>query len=105
VVRQEDSGAALPDLLVQVWDKDVFFDDLLGSAHTDSNGRFEVQFTERAFRDVIEQRPDLYLRIFDPSGKAELFSTTKAVRRNARAEEHYEIMIPAAKTQALRLTD
>jgi len=101
VVREEDSERPLAALLVQAYDKDVIFDDFLGSDHTDSNGRFEIQFTELAFRDLIEQRPDVYLRIFDPSGKTELCSTISAVRRNARVEEHFEIAIPAAKIQAL----
>lgn len=102
VVREEDSGRPLESLLVQAYDKDVIFDDFLGSDHTDSNGRFEIQYTELDFRDVIEQRPDVYVRIFDPSGKTELLSTIKTVRRNARVEEHFDIAIPAAKMQALR---
>ena len=97
VVREEDSGRPLEDLLVKAYDKDVFFDDFLGAKHTDAEGRFDIQFTELDFRDVVEQRPDLYLRIFDSSGKSELFSTIHSVRRNARTEEHYEIAIPATK--------
>ena len=97
VVREEDSGRPLEDLLVKAYDKDVFFDDFLGEKHTDADGRFEIQFTELDFRDVVEQRPDLYLRIFDSGGKRELFSTIHSVRRNARTEEHYEIAIPATK--------
>ena len=69
----------------------------LGADRTDSNGTFGIQFTELAFRDMIEQRSDVYLRIFDPSGNTELWSTIKNVRRNARVEEHFEIAIPAAR--------
>lgn len=98
---EEDSGRPLESLLVQAYDKDVVFDDFLGSDHTDVNGRFEIHYTELDFRDVIEQRPDVYLRIFDPSGKTELLSTIKTVRRNARVEEHFEIAIPAAKMQTI----
>jgi len=100
VVCEEGSGRPLEGLLVKAYDKDVFFDDFLGERQTDANGRFEIQFTELDFRDVVEQRPDLYLRIFDPTGKRELYSTIQSVRRNARSEEHFEIAIPATKLQA-----
>jgi len=96
-VREENSGRPLESLLVQAYDKDVVFDDFLGSAHTDSNGRFEIHYTELDFRDVIEQRPDVYVRVFDPSGKTELLSTIKT-----RIEEHFDIAIPAAKIQAMK---
>ena len=99
VVREADSGRPLEALLVKAYDKDLFFDDFLGAKLTDSDGRFEIHFTELDFRDVIEQRPDLYLRIFNSSGETELLSTIHSVRRNARAEEHFEIAIPAAKLQ------
>ena len=100
VVSEEGSGRPLEALLIKAYDKDVLFDDFLGERHTDANGRFEIQFTELDFRDVVEQRPDLYLRIFDPTGRRELYSTIHTVRRNARSEEHFEIAIPAAKLQA-----
>jgi hypothetical protein len=100
-VREADSGRPLAGILVQAYDKDVLFDDFLGSDRTDSDGRFEIQFTELAFRDVIEERPDVYLRIFDPSAKTQLWTTIDAVRRNARIEEHFEIAIPAAKLEGV----
>jgi hypothetical protein len=99
VVREENSGRPLVALLVQAYDKDVVFDDFLGSDHTGPDGRFEIQFTSLDFQDVVEQRPDVYLRIFDPTGKRELLSTIRDVRRNARSEEHFELTIPAGKVQ------
>jgi hypothetical protein len=105
VVREEGSGRPLAGLLVQAYDKDVVFDDYLGSDHTDSNGKFEIRFTALEFQDLVEQRPDEYLRVFDSSGKVELYSTIHSVRRNARTEETFEILIPAAKIQALGASD
>ena len=104
MVTEEGSGRPLEALLVKAFDKDLLFDDFLGECHTDANGRFEIQYTELDFRDVFEQRPDLYLRIFDPSGRRELYSTIQNVRRNARSEEHFEIAIPAAKLQTGAIT-
>jgi hypothetical protein len=101
VVREADSGRPLAGMFVQAYDKDVLFDDFLGSAHTDSEGRFEIQFTQLAFQDVMEQRPDVYLRVFDPTARTELYTTMDAVRRNARVEEHFEIVIPATRMETL----
>jgi len=104
VVRDQDSGRPLASLLVRAYDKDLVFDDYLGSDTTDSNGRFEIQFTALDFQDWTEQRPDLYLRIFDSSGKIELCSTKRTVRRNARSEETFDIAIPTAKMRSIGIS-
>ena len=104
VVREQDSGRPLASLLVQAYDKDLIFDDYLGSDTTDPNGHFEIQFTALQFQDWTEQRPDVYLRIFDSSGKIELCSTIRAVRRNAKSEEVFDIAIPAAKMRSIGIS-
>jgi hypothetical protein len=103
-VREAGSDRPLRDLLVRAYDKDVVFDDHLGDARTDANGRFEIQFTELAFKDAFEQRPDVYIRIFDSAGATELYSTASAVRREARAQETFEIRVPSEKLAAVRLS-
>lgn len=95
-VREAGSGRPLASLVVRAYDKDVMLDDHLGDAVTDESGRFEIRFTDLAFRDVIEQRPDVYLKIFSPDGTTALCSTEASVRHNARATEHYEILVPGA---------
>jgi hypothetical protein len=93
-VREEESGEPLAGLLVKGFDKDLIFDDPLGETRTDDQGRFEIRFTEDAFRSVVDENPDLYLLIFDAAGARELHSTKDRIRRSAGAEEHYEILIP-----------
>jgi hypothetical protein len=99
-VREEGSERPLAGLVVRAYDKDVFSDDHLGDAVTDPVGRFDIHFTDLAFRDVVEQRPDVYLKVFAPDGSSELFSTEDSVRRNARAEEHYDILVPGDRLAA-----
>jgi hypothetical protein len=70
-------------------------DDFLGECRTDADGHFAIVFTQVAFRDAVESRPDLYLVVLDASGKRELASTRAEVRRNAGAEERYVIDVPA----------
>ena len=83
---------------MRAYDLDLFFDDALGTAVTGADGGFEIRFTERAFAEIPGQRPDVYLRIFDASGRVEVANTRHAVRRGARAEERFELRIPRPAT-------
>jgi hypothetical protein len=91
VVREAESGLPLAGLRVQAFDEDLLFDDDLGGATTDEAGRFEIDFTELRFRDVVEQRPDVYLRIL-ATDRRELFVTR--VRRDAKGDEDFDVRIP-----------
>ena len=86
----------LSELVVRAFDKDLLFDDALGYASTGPDGRFTIRFQSERFRDVRELRPDLFLRIYDPSGVRMLHETTDAVRWNAALREDYRVRIPAA---------
>jgi len=96
-VVEAESGRPLEGLLVRAYDKDLIFDDRLGDTHTNAEGRFELSYTEAQFRDFNETQPDLYVKVFDASGKKLLHSTKKQVRRSAELVERYEIRIPRAK--------
>jgi hypothetical protein len=96
-VSEEESGRPLEGLLVRAYDKDLLADDHLGDSHTNAAGRFEIEYTEAQFRDLHETLPDLYLRVFDGSGKKLLHTTEDAVRANALVVEHFEIRIPRAR--------
>jgi carotenoid cleavage dioxygenase len=93
-VRGARSGAPQAGLRVRAFDRDLVFDDHLGDAVTNELGEFFLEFTEEAFRDVFEQQPDLYLRVFDAEGSQLLASTEREVRWQARALEHFEIDVP-----------
>jgi len=99
-VVEAESGRPLAGLLVKGYDKDLLKDDYLGDTRTDADGRFRIVYTEVQFRDLHETLPDLYLRVFDASGKTLLHTTENAVRRDALVEEHFEIRIPRAKLTA-----
>jgi Transthyretin-like family len=98
-VVQADTEKPLQGLLVRAYDKDLVRDDHLGDTHTDSAGRFEIVYTEAQFRDFNETLPDVYLRVFDASGKRLLYSTEKAVRKSALVTERFEIRIPQAQLE------
>ena len=96
-VVESESGRPLEGLLVRAYDKDLIFDDRLGDTHTNAEGQFELSYTEAQFRDFNETQPDLYVKVFDGSGKKLLHSTKKELRRGAEVVERYEIRIPRAK--------
>jgi len=96
-VREAGTGQPLLGLVVRAYDADVMFDDFLGEARTDQEGHFAIVYTQVEFRDVVESRPDLYLRIFDAAGQREILHTRKTFRRNAGVEERYAIEIDPEK--------
>lgn len=51
-------------LKVEAWDKDLFFDDVLGTGETNAQGAFEIIFNTNRFQDFFERNPDLYFKIF-----------------------------------------
>src|SRR5262245_51178359 len=100
-IEEEETGRPLADLIVRAFDRDAVFDDRVGVATTDPDGHFEIRFTRRDFSDVSESAPDLYLRIYDPSGTREIHHTADAIRWNASASEGYRLRIPARALRAL----
>ncbi len=59
-IRELESGIGVPNLRIEGWDRDLFFDDKLGEGLTDAEGRFRIIYTEEDFRDLFERRPDMY---------------------------------------------
>lgn len=95
-VVEQESGKPIQGLRVRAFDKDLIFDDKLGDTLTDAQGKFEIRFTEAQFRDFGETTPDIYIRIYDTSGKKLLYTTEKAVRRDALVREYFDVKIPRA---------
>lgn len=93
LVVEAETGRPLAGMLVRLYDKDVVLDDFLGETRSDEAGRFELSFTEAQFRDVFETRPDLYLHVYDPSGRILLENGEHQVRFGAQQEEFFEVRI------------
>lgn len=94
-IHELETDRPLAGLIVRAYDRDWISDDKLGYTSTDDDGQFEIRFTAERFRDLVEARPDLYLRVYDPSGVDLLHETSDAIRWNASQAEHYRVLIPA----------
>ena len=97
-IVEEESGKPLSGLIVRAFDKDILFDDKLGKTVTDAGGNFRIDYSSLDFSLLgAETSPELYVRIYDASGKKLLWTSEKAIRRDVQVEERYDIKIPKAK--------
>ena len=78
--------------MVSVYDKDLFFDDRLGQAKTDENGNYQLVYRTEDFRDLIERKPDIYVKVMDQN-KTTLYSSKGAIRYEAGRVEIINVEI------------
>lgn len=89
-----ETGVGLAGLRVLAMDADVLFDDLLGQAITDEEGRYEIGYDVRDFRDLIERAPDIYLIVVD--GDRVVGDTRDVLVREAQPDREINFQIRAA---------
>jgi hypothetical protein len=88
----DENGIGIGGLIVSLFDKDMPFDDILGSTITDREGCFRIWYRTAAFRDLFEAKPDLYLKATDDQGNL-LYTSEDAVRHEAGRAETFKITI------------
>lgn len=93
-VAAAETGTGIPGLFVKVYDKDLLYDDLLGTGITAADGSFEVVSEASDFREFFDRRPDLYLRVFDADRTTEIWSSREAVRWHGGRYERFDVRIP-----------
>lgn len=90
VVYEDETPAA--GLTISLYDKDLVFDDVLGTTLTDSSGKFKIIYRTEAFRDLFEQKPDLYIEVLDSKGNR-LYVTEKPFRSEVGRVENFLIKL------------
>ncbi len=93
-LREKRTGLPLVGYYVKAYDKDLLFDDLLGGAFVDPNGRFSIVCESSDFREFFDTRPDIYFKVYRSDRKQEIYSTKDAVRWDADTSKPFEIEVP-----------
>lgn len=96
LVKEKESGVPLSGIFIKAYDKDLIFDDLLGAAVSDSNGKFEVVCESEDFQEFFDARPDIYFKAYRADRQTLLRATEEAVRWGAGKVSEFEILIPFA---------
>jgi len=99
-VQEAESGRGVPGVIVRAFDKDRFFDDLLGEVMTDAEGEFHLMYDESKFREFFDTAPDIFLTVKTVSGKM-LFTTEGAIRLNAASAEEFRLQVPGEALRAV----
>lgn len=97
----QETGEGLPAMHVKAVDKDLLFDDVLGTAITDRDGKYEITYDLKDFSELFEQGPDLYLVVRDASHQR-VYSSEHHVHANASRDEILDAPIPQAALQPPR---
>lgn len=93
-VYEAETHIGIPNLIVQAFDKDLMKSDNLGETKTDSEGKFEINYTEKDFKGMFEGEPDLYLIIKSSDRINTLYNSEKNIRHQAKRHENFDIAIP-----------
>ena len=88
-IKEKETHLPVSNLNVRAYDKDMLYDDLLGNATTDEKGEFAINYSEKDFRELFDNKPDIYLSVFDPLRHL-VYSTQDSLRWNASEEEFFE---------------
>ncbi|UCD17315.1 MAG: hypothetical protein JSV44_12830 [Candidatus Zixiibacteriota bacterium] len=92
-VVEIETGRGISALIVEALDKDLFFDDRLGSVLTDRNGDFQIRYDREDFQELFfDRKPDIYLRVRAPNGEV-LHTTEDKVRYEAGKTEIFTIAV------------
>lgn len=95
-VTDQDTGAGVANVEVEVMDKDLVFDDRLGNTTTASDGTYCVEVDSEAGRDLIESRPDVYIQVRPLGARRDriLGSTRNRALRNVESDVQVDLEIP-----------
>ena len=88
LVTEAQSGLPIPRVLVVAYDRNLLFDDLLGTAETEADGRFTLTY------DLPHdgRGPDLFVAVFAPPCRR-LIDTSNGVRYGASSHEFFNLRV------------
>jgi DNA-binding transcriptional MerR regulator len=91
-ILHAQTSNGIPDLRVEAWDKDLIFNDLVGSSVTDAEGKFSIEFFAAYFQECfLDRRPDLFFQVFNANNE-QIASTEDSVLWN-QSQDNQDIVI------------
>ena len=89
-----EKGYPVDGAVVKLYDKDLLIDDHLGTAISDKDGGFRVEFNWSDYKDgPFEERPDIFCNVTNPvSGKTTKTKVYDELEGELNADESAEIM-------------
>jgi hypothetical protein len=99
-VLHPETNKPVAGMVVEAIDKDIFKHDLLGVDTTDSQGRFEIAFKKKDFKERGEGLPEVLLRVGSDRKKT-LFSMENIVRPKAGERKTINITLPEDQAAAV----
>lgn len=82
----DHTSRGVSGLRVEAWDKDMICNDLAGSAVTNEQGAFVIEFAESYFSELfLDRQPDLFFKVF--RGEGLIKSTEDSVLWNVASGE------------------
>ena len=89
------TNGPLPALHVRAYDKDLLWDDCLGSDDTDARGDFLIRFSERDFKQPLEHEPEIYVVVYG-RGRKEIHRTAPVRPPHGQTDIYVTVPIDAS---------
>lgn len=97
---RDEKGKAAGGLVVSPYDKDLVFDDALGTTVTDDDGSFSITYEAESYPDLFEKKPEIYLKVMDENKENTLYTSDRPVMSEVgRAEVHNIEIKPKTKRE------
>ena len=101
-VINKNNGCGIAEITVEAYDKDLLFDDSLGKAVTDADGKFSMEVPAEGYRHLfVEELPDLYFKLYRTGESEPAWTTESSVIWNAKspAAVNIELDLPVEVEQ------
>jgi hypothetical protein len=103
-ILTKETEMPLPGLFVKAYDRDLLFDDLLGGAFTDKQGKAAIVCEQGDFKKFFDKHPDVYFRIYAPDRKRLLFDNRDEAAWNVGQKSSHIIRIPLERLHGAHAT-